>query len=132
MTGSPVFVSPEAPPGVQNAPAVTSLTTTSLAVDEGVGEAGSDDGIAEGVGDEDGSVEGVGDATGLATTTPLFQTNLPLDLMQVNFMPFEVFTEFTGLHAVPDLIAPNALEGITRLAESKNTNEIFFIPVFPQ
>jgi hypothetical protein len=124
-------VSPEAPAGVQNAPAVTSLTIKSVAVDEGVGVAGSDDGIAEGAGDEDSSVEGVGDVKRLVTTTPLFQTNLPLDLMQVNFMPFEVFTEFIGLHAVPDLIAPNALEGKTRLAEIKNTNKTFFIPVFP-
>lgn len=127
MTGSPVLVSPDAPAGVQNAPAVTSFTTVADAL--GLGEEVSD---ATGVGEEVTSVEGAVDSAGLVTATPLFQTNLPFDLMHVNLTPLEIFAEFNGLHAVPDLTAPNALEGEIRLIESRTTNEIFFILAFHQ
>jgi hypothetical protein len=112
---------------VQKAPAVTSFTTVTDAL--GLGEEVSD---ATGVGDEVTSVVGAVDSAGFATATPLFQINLPFDLMHVNLTPLEIFTEFNGLHAVPDLTAPNALEGESRLNESRTTNEIFFILAFPQ
>jgi hypothetical protein len=130
VTGNPVFVSPDAPAGVQKAPAVTSFTIATEAL--GVGDATSD-GVSVGVGDGDATTSdvGVGVATGFETSTPLFQTNLPLDLTHVYFMLFEIFTEFSGLHEVPDLTAPKALEGIKRLIESKTTNETFFILALP-
>ena len=124
MTGNPVLVSPEAPAGVQNAPAVTSLTTSRVAL--GVGEAV----VASGVGEAVGSTVGVGETVVFATATPLFQTNLPLLFIHVYLMPPLTLEVFSGLHAVPLFIAPNALTGTTRNDAEITKARIFFMPRF--
>jgi len=52
--------------------------------------------------------EGLTLATGFSTTTPLFQTGLPLTLMHVYFFPFTVEVLPTLLHVAPILTAPCA------------------------
>jgi hypothetical protein len=123
VTGKPVFVSPEAPAGVQNAPAVTSLTTSFDGL--GVGEAV----VTSGVGDDsDATTVGVADAVGFATDTPLFQINLPLLLMQVYLIPDTTLEVFKGLHALPLLTAPNALVGVNKNDTVTSRAKVFFMP----
>jgi len=123
VTGRPVLVSPDAPAGVQNAPAVTSFTTCKVAL--GVGEAV----VASGVGEEEvvGSTVGVVETVGFATATPLFQANFPLLLTQVYFMPPMILVVFSGLQAVPLLIAPNAEVGKSNVPTNAVTKKTFFI-----
>ena len=61
-------------------------------------------GDGSGVGVEEGIGVGVGVATGAAfTATPLFQTSLLPDLMQVNFLPLAVAVVPALLHLAPAL-----------------------------
>jgi hypothetical protein len=123
VTGSPVLVSPDAPAGVQNAPAVTSFTTCKVAL--GAGEAVVVSGEVEG--EIVGSAVGVAETVGFATATPLFQTNLPLLLMHVYLMPPLILEVFSGLHAIPLLIAPNAEVGKRSEPTKAVTKKTFFI-----
>ena len=75
-------------------------------------------GVGVGVGDGVGS--GVGVGVGVATgegfliATPLFQTSLVPDLMQVNFFPDAVAVDPAFVHLVPALGAA-ALSGVARV-----------------
>ena len=123
VTGRPVLVSPDAPAGVQKAPAVTSFTTCKVAL--GVGEAVVASGVGEG--EVVASAVGVAETVGFAIATPLFQTNLPLLLTQVYLTPPLILEAFSGLHAVPLLIAPNAEVGNRSKPTNAATKKTFFI-----
>lgn len=125
VTGRPVLVSPDAPAGVQKAPAVTSFTTCKVAL--GVGEAVVASGVGEGEGEVVASAVGVAETVGFAIATPLFQTNFPLLLMHVYLMPPLILEAFSGLHAVPLLIAPNAEVGKRSEPTNAVIKKTFFI-----
>lgn len=104
-TWSPDFVTPIAPAGAQNAPAVTSFITSPEG--EGV-EVGVASGV--GVGELEITGSGVSDATGFAAGTPLFQTNFPLLFTQVYLIPLTTLEEATGLQTEPAFTAATAFE----------------------
>jgi hypothetical protein len=115
-------VSPLAPAGAQNAPAVTSFITSL----EGKGvDAGVASGV--GVGELEITGSGVSETTGLTTETPLFQTNFPLLFTQVYLIPLTTFEEARGLQIEPAFTAAPALElGIISPKIRIETSPIFF------
>ncbi len=68
--------------------------------------AGVEVGVEEGFGDEAGDCEG---ALGAATTTPLFHTSFPPDLIQVNSLPETIEMAPALVHAAPAFTAALAV-----------------------
>ncbi len=59
----------------------------------------------------DGVTVGVAAAVEVLLGTPLFQTNLPPFLMQVNFLPAALFTWPSFLHTAPGFTATDEIAG---------------------
>ena len=105
-------------------------------------------GVDVGVGDAEGEGEGIGVALGVGvgstlgssgtttvdffTATPLSQTNLLPDLMQVNFFPLTTEVDPAFEHVVPALTAAIATVPVSSEATSANTRAIRFIRKFWQ
>ena len=62
-------------------------------------------GVGSGIGDGEGVGVGVAIGEGFLTATPLFQTNLLPDLMQVNFLPADIDVAPTFEHLSPAFTA---------------------------
>ena len=68
-------------------------------------EVGVGVGVDSGVGEGEGVGVGVATGEGFLTTTPLFQTSLLPDLIQVNFFPATVDVAPAFVHLAPALAA---------------------------
>ena len=90
-------------------------------------------GAADLLGSAGALIFGVAETAGAAfTATPLFQTSLPLFLIQVNLRPATVETCPAFLHAAPALTAADDAGAPTSAIANATTNEnreIFIAPV---
>lgn len=70
---------------------------------------------------------GVGEGVGLTNVTPLFQTNLVPDLMQVYFFPEAIDVKPSLLHFVPAFSTANdgcKNRDVTNMRINKNLNRL--------